>query len=529
VPVNLPLINQSLRIAVVMALLVGLLLPTAVVLVYEQQLTRDTAMEDLKRDLARASEVLALSLAEPIWQVSPDLAEPMVNAQLDDPRFVSVLVTESSAQQAFLELPKEKREVSDPALTLSDTRAVVRDGREIAKLTVVMSAEPLLERKREDMLRTLLRSGLTLTLSLVLIVILIQRRVLHPMDRLSRAADELAAGHLEKPLELGGEDEIARVGKAMERMRQALLKAFEELRGHANTLEDQVAQRTTELTQANNELTQALGNLKTAQRELVESEKLASLGRLVAGVAHELNTPLGNAMTVVSALEDRWAKLDQMLSDSTPMRRSLLEDLVKDTRRGQDILQRNVQKAADLVRDFKQVAIDQTTDSRREFDLAQVVEDVIVMVEPSFKHTPFQIVTDLESGIAMSSYPGALGQVLTNLLMNALVHGFEGRDAGQVRVRCQRVEGGNQVELIVSDNGRGMDASVARRIFDPFFTTKLGKGGSGLGMHIVHNIVTNVLGGSIEVISNLGQGATMLMRMPLVAPERSGDTDNAIL
>jgi signal transduction histidine kinase len=128
----------------------------------------------------------------------------------------------------------------------------------------------------------------------------------------------------------------------------------------------------------------------------------------------------------------------------------------------------------------------------------------------------------------MSSYPGALGQVLTNLLMNALVHGFEGRDAGQVRVRCQRVDG-NQVELVVSDDGRGMDASVARRIFDPFFTTKLGKGGSGLGMHIVHNIVTNVLGGSIEVISNLGHGATMLMRMPLVAPERSGDTDNAIL
>jgi signal transduction histidine kinase len=348
------------------------------------------------------------------------------------------------------------------------------------------------------------------------------------MDRLSRAADELAAGHLEKPLELGGEDEIARVGKAMERMRQALLKAFEELRGHANTLEDQVAQRTTELTQANNELTQALGNLKTAQRELVESEKLASLGRLVAGVAHELNTPLGNAMTVVSALEDRWAKLDQMLSDNTPMRRSLLEDLVKDTRRGQDILQRNVQKAADLVRDFKQVAIDQTTDSRREFDLAQVVEDVIVMVEPSFKHTPFQIITDLETGIAMSSYPGALGQVLTNLLMNALVHGFEGRDAGQVRVRCQRIDG-SQVELVVSDNGRGMDASVARRIFDPFFTTKLGKGGSGLGMHIVHNIVTNVLGGTIEVISSVGQGATMLIRMPLVAPERSGDTDNAIL
>ena len=354
----------------------------------------------------------------------------------------------------------------------------------------------------------------------MLILGVLQRRVLHPMDKLSRAAEELAAGRLDQPLELGGEDEIARVGIAMERMRQALLRAFEDLRGHASTLEDQVAQRTAELTSANGELTLALANLKTAQRELVESEKLASLGRLVAGVAHELNTPLGNAMTVVSALGDRWAKLDQMLTDNTPMRRSQLEELVKDTRRGQDILQRNVQKAADLVRDFKQVAIDQTTDSRRDFDLSQVIEDVLVMVEPSFKHTPFRIVTDLTQDLEMSSYPGALGQVLTNLLMNALVHGFEGRDAGVVRVAC-RPAGTDQVELVVEDDGRGMDASIVRKIFDPFFTTKLGKGGSGLGMHIVHNIVTNVLGGQIEVQSTPDKGSRMTMLMPRSAPLRS--------
>ena len=511
------LFQSSLRNAVILALGVGLLVPTSLVLMYDWQASRHTAMEDLRRDLGRTVEVLALSLSEPIWQVSAELAQPMIDAQTSDPRFVRVLVIEPNNAQPFIQM---QRPDPDPDLTLTLTRPVTRDGREIAQLTVAMSAAPLLEAKQNEAWRALARSVGILTLSLVLILGVMQRRVLHPMDKLSRAAEELAAGRLDQPLELGGEDEIARVGIAMERMRQALLRAFEDLRGHASTLEDQVAQRTAELTSANNELTMALANLKTAQRELVESEKLASLGRLVAGVAHELNTPLGNAMTVVSALGDRWAKLDQMLADNTPMRRSQLEELVKDTRRGQDILQRNVQKAADLVRDFKQVAIDQTTDSRRDFELSQVIEDVLVMVEPSFKHTPFKIVTDLSRDLEMSSYPGALGQVLTNLLMNALVHGFEGRDEGLVRVSC-RPHGQDQVELVVEDDGRGMDASIVRKIFDPFFTTKLGKGGSGLGMHIVHNIVTNVLGGQIEVQSTPGQGSRMTMLMPRSAPLRS--------
>ncbi len=505
--------RASLRYAVVLALLIGLLVPTVVALMWDAQSTRSTAKEDLRKDLDRITQVLALSLAEPVWQVSPDLAEPMIKAQGDDPRFISVVVREPSASVAFQEQKWPER-AGEADLTLSKTLPVKRDGRQIAELTIEMSAAPLVAAKQADMVRTIWRSVLTLTSSSILILWVMRRRVLQPMTQLTQAAEELAAGKLETPLTLGGHDEIARVGVAMERMRQSLRAAF-------NTLEDKVKQRTTELTASNGELTQALAHLKTAQQELVESEKLASLGRLVAGVAHELNTPLGNSLTVVSSLEDRYKALDEMLQSNAPMRRSLLEDLVRDTRRGQDILQRNVQKAADLVRDFKQVAIDQTTDLRRDFELARVVEDVLIMVEPSFKHTPFIIKTELVPGLAMNSYPGSLGQVLTNLLINALVHGFEGKTQGLVTITCAKLSA-DEVELSISDDGRGMDESVRRRIFDPFFTTKLGTGGSGLGMHIVHNIVTNVLGGQIEVFSSPGQGARMMIRLPTVAPERGG-------
>lgn len=512
--------RNSLTFAVVLALLLGLLLPTTAVLLYDVQKTRATAMDDLKRDLARAAEVMALSLAEPVWQVSPELADPMVKAQMDDPRFVAVQVVEPAASAPFLS-QQRPGEQADAELVLTETRPVLRDGREIAQLTVRMSAAPLLQAKQAEMWRTVWRSGLTLTLSLVLMLWVLQRYVLRPMTELTGSAEALAAGRLEQPLHVsGGADEIARVGVAMERMRQALLSAFEALRQHNLNLEATVAQRTAELTASNAELSDALETLQKAQRELVESEKLASLGRLVAGVAHELNTPLGNALTVVSALDDRYKQLEAMLAGSVQLRRSTLEELARDTRRGQDILQRNVQKAADLVRDFKQVAIDQTADLRRSFDLGKVVEDVLVMVEPSFKHTPHVIDTELCHGLTMNSYPGALGQVLTNLLMNALLHGFDGVAQGHVTVRCERL-GESEAELSVSDNGRGMDESVRRRIFDPFFTTKLGTGGSGLGMHIVHSIVTNVLGGQIEVRSTPGQGTQMVMRLPLVAPQRA--------
>jgi signal transduction histidine kinase len=515
--------RDSLTFAVVLALLLGLLLPTTAVLVYDSQKTRATAMDDLKRDLTRATEVMALSLAEPVWQVSPDLADPMVKAQMDDPRFVSVQVVEPASSAPFLS-QRRVGESDDDDLMLSETRAIQRDGREIARLTVSMSAAPLLQAKQAEVWRTVWRSGLTLTLSLVLMLWVLQRYVLRPMTALTGAAEALAAGRLEQPLRVGGADEIARVGVAMERMRQALLSAFAALRQHNLDLEETVAQRTAELTASNGELSEALATLQKAQRELVESEKLASLGRLVAGVAHELNTPLGNALTVVSALDDRYRQLEGMLSGGVQLRRSTLEELARDTRRGQDILQRNVQKAADLVRDFKQVAIDQTADLRRDFDLAKVVEDVMVMVEPSFKHTPHLIQTDLCHGLIMNSYPGALGQVLTNLLMNALLHGFDGVAQGRVKVHCARLHGddADKVELSVIDDGRGMDEPVRRRIFDPFFTTKLGTGGSGLGMHIVHSIVTNVLGGQIEVRSTPGQGTQMLMTLPLLAPQRAG-------
>jgi two-component system, NtrC family, sensor kinase len=311
---------------------------------------------------------------------------------------------------------------------------------------------------------------------------------------------------------------------ALERMRVALLRAFDELQAkndeltaHATLLEQHVAERTEALLRANAELLGALEALKSTQSGLIEAEKLASLGRLVAGVAHELNTPLGNALTVVTTLEDLLAGLEGRVAGNT-LRRSDLQAHVEAAREGQDILLRNVTRAADLVRGFKQLAIDQTTDMRRSFSLVEVVNEILITVRPSFNRTRFRIETNLLDAV-MDSYPGPLGQVLTNLVLNALAHAFIGREEGCVTIDTFLPEDG-RVCLVCRDDGVGMAPEVLQRIFEPFYTTRFGQGGSGLGLHIARNIVVGLLGGAIDVRSAPGQGAEFRMVIPLVAPAR---------
>lgn len=522
--------TSSLRVAVILTLVAGLLAPGLALLLVEQQTTRQRVLAELQEELDRSATVMALSMVEPLWQVSPELALPLISAQFEDRRFVRVLVSDTSTAIPMVDYPDAElvNTSLDPTLTLETERDIQREGRVIGKLHLWMSAERPMAAAQHALWLQAGRTAMLAAFSMALILLVLRRRVLAPMERLSQDATALGTGHLSRPLTTAGTDEIGKVSRAMELMRQALLEAFDRLRLHASTLEDTVNQRTAELTDANSDLKSALVQLQAAQRELVESEKLASLGRLVAGVAHELNTPLGNAMTVVTSLDDRWGELSDMMA-SGQVRRSALDALVNDTRRGLDILHRNVGRATELVRDFKQVAVDQTSDARREFDLAQVVNDVLVMVEPRYKNTPYQIVTDLAPDLKMNSYPGSLGQVLTNLLINALVHAFDARPKGTVFISSRPLHSApHWVELTVSDDGCGMDESVRKRIFDPFFTTKLGRGGTGLGLHIVHNIVTQILGGQIDVSSHPDQGATMTLRLPRVAPERKEDDSGAV-
>jgi len=271
------------------------------------------------------------------------------------------------------------------------------------------------------------------------------------------------------------------------------------------------------LRRANNELKQAYQSLARAQEDLVHHEKLAALGSLVAGIAHELNTPIGNSLMVASTFEAQTGEIREHFTKGENMRRSELVGYLDNACTTTEILMRNLQRAADLVTNFKQVAVDQTSTQRRTFLLAEVVSGNILTLLPSIRRTPFEVVQSVPDELMMDSYPGPLGQVIANLVNNAIMHAFDGRSEGKVELVAE-YEKPDWVALHVRDNGNGISASNQERIFDPFFTTKMGVGGSGLGLHIVHSIVSDVLGGRITVRSTEGSGTCFTLSLPLEAP-----------
>ena len=296
----------------------------------------------------------------------------------------------------------------------------------------------------------------------------------------------------------------------------AILAQLLWLRSLNLNLEQRVAERTAELARRNEELARALDELRQTRDELVESAKLAALGSMVAGIAHELNTPIGNGLTVASTLAETSQAMRQSMEAG--IKRSALQAFLDDAVTAGDILQRNLERAATLIASFKQVAVDQTSSQRRRFRLRDTLAEVLLALSPSLKSSGCVVrLQEIYGDIQMDSYPGPLGQVLANLVNNSLIHGYADQAPGEVRITVSR-QGEGQVSIDVADDGAGIAAEHQSRIFEPFFTTRLGKGGSGLGLSIVRNIVTATLGGRIEVISALGEGTTVRMTLPLKAP-----------
>jgi len=288
---------------------------------------------------------------------------------------------------------------------------------------------------------------------------------------------------------------------------------------HLENLEETVAERTRALSNTNTELSEALGVLQKAQKDLLESEKLASLGRLVAGIAHELNTPIGNSVTVSTSLTDKVRRFKSSLSGGT-IKKSTLNDFTEDVDQGTRLLASSLRQAAELIHDFKQVAVDQTSSQRRSFNLKTVTEEILATLNPHLKKTSHKVLIEIPDDLLLDSFPGPFGQVIANLIQNALTHAFEGRENGSIRLSAKVQDDGGHILLQFCDDGCGMSETVVRQIFEPFFTTKLGQGGSGLGMNIVYNIVTGILGGKIRLQSTPGAGSCFFIELPLRAPDQ---------
>jgi PAS domain S-box-containing protein len=290
-------------------------------------------------------------------------------------------------------------------------------------------------------------------------------------------------------------------------------------------LEQRVEERTADLARSNAQLQQAVDSLALAQDELVRSEKLASLGSMVAGVAHELNTPIGNALTVSTTMKESRDSLALEMKQGA-LRKSSLAQYLSSSETGFELLVRNLQRAARLISNFKEVAVDQTSDRRRHFRLIDVVEECVHTFRAGIGVRSPEFLIDVPEAIEFDAYPGALGQIFLNLFENARVHAFADSASGKIRVGAKALPDG-RVHISVSDNGGGIAPEALSKIFDPFYTTRLGHGGSGLGLAIVYRLVTRKLGGKVRVSSEPGQGAIFIFELPETAPEFRPEGDAA--
>jgi PAS domain S-box-containing protein len=260
----------------------------------------------------------------------------------------------------------------------------------------------------------------------------------------------------------------------------------------------------------------ALRNLRETQNSLIEAEKLAALGRLVAGVAHEVNNPVGISLTVASTLERKTALFTSEVARGN-LKRSSLNDFLEASRDASSQLVANLNRAAELIQSFKQVAADRNYSDQRAFDLADLTEQVVMSLRPGLRKHNLTLNVECQPNLTMNSYPGPYGQVLTNLFLNSVAHAFPNGRSGTVDIKV-RESGKDNVEILFSDNGIGMSLDVRRRAFDPFFTTRRDQGGTGLGLHIVYSIVTNRLGGRLDLDSQPGGGTQIQIILPRVAP-----------
>ncbi len=503
-------ITLRARIAAAIFLVVGALIGVAFwqVLNTLQTLLQEqvVAQEQLLLDVLRDDAALALQ------NQAVDGLRHQLAALQRDKHFLRAVLADSAGRVVLdSEQTQPGRRLSElrPAPGAHWRRLALGSAAQRSGTLVLEFSRAQLDEAQEDAFSLGIAIAATGMILITLVGLAIGWLLTRRIDRLRAAAEQMADGNLAVRTGLRGGDEVAALSRAFDLMAQRVAASQYELLRLNRALEHRVQQRTIDLSKS-------LEEMQRMQDQMVQSEKLAALGSLVAGVSHEINTPLGISVTAATLVEELLKSLEERLR-SGGLTRQFLQDFMARSTEANAMALANLQRAAELIRNFKMVAVDQASAKRRQFMLRETVQEIVSTLKPMLKNRRIEVLLDIPDGIAMDSYPGPLGQVITNLFSNALLHAFEGRAEGAIAIKARAYADGT-VAVHFSDDGVGIEPEHLNRIFDPFFTTKSGEGGSGLGLSIAYNIVTGVLGGRISAESRLGEGSTFTLTMPLVAP-----------
>jgi two-component system NtrC family sensor kinase len=464
---------------------------------------------------------LQISLPSALWDLDKAKVDSIVEAEMLPPEVVAIRVYDSSVG-----LFAGKMRTDDGSLVVAGQQGaetgkpvqanlVFREGSAagatalpmvVGKVVVHFSRDQIDAALASELVRKVVEA-LLLDLILVLALALSLRVVFDPLKQLRDGLMDLATRSTDEVVELPEErrDELGEVIRGFNQIQRRLKSTIFRIR-EAEDAARRSAQQTAE----------ALQDLRATQESLLQAERLASLGGLVAGVAHEINTPVGIALTSASVLKEATDQIRTAVH-STGLKRSAVLRYLDIAAESAALIMNNAYRAAHLIHSFKQIAVDQTSEVRRPFALEEYVEEIVSSLQPKLKKTPLRLTLDCPADIVLDSYPGAFAQVITNLTLNCVEHAFNPDTPGHIRIGA-RLDG-ETVELHVTDDGKGIAPEVLERIFDPFFTTRRGQGGTGLGLNIVYNLIAKQFAGTIAVSSVIGHGTHFTLRIPRVTPQ----------
>jgi two-component system, NtrC family, sensor kinase len=472
---------------------------------------------------------LQISLPSALWDLDKSKVDSIVEAEMLPPEVVAIRVYDTSVGLFAGKMKnKDNRLVAatqsmEPGGTPEEANLVFQDGGSasasikpvtVGKVVINFSRAKIDAALATELTRKVIEV-LLLDIILVLALALSLRVVFEPLKALRDGLFDLATrgtGEVEE-LPENRKDELGDVIRGFNQIQRRLKSTIFRIR----EAED-AARRSAQ------ETTQALQDLRQTQESLLQSERLASLGSLVAGVAHEINTPVGIALTSASVLKAATDEIQEAVA-TTGIKKSDIMRYLETAAESARLIMNNAYRAAHLIHSFKQIAVDQTSEARRPFALKDYIDEIVSSLQPKLKKTPIRLSMNVPPDIVLDSYPGAFAQVITNLTLNCVEHAFEVDTAGEIQISA-RLDG-DIVELHVNDDGKGISPDVLDRIFDPFFTTRRGQGGTGLGLNIVYNLIAKQFGGTIAVASTLGQGTHFTLRIPRVTPETAHDAAHA--
>ena len=456
------------------------------------------------------------SMATSLWDFNRPLMEQQIKGIVDLPDIAYVkVITDLGDEHDF-------GDSSVVAQRIFEEYKINYGDNEIGVLQVYANYEDIYQRLKQKAGFILTSEFIQTFIVALCISFIVHWLITRHLYQITDYAQKLASDNLDQVLELenrpAAKDELDILVDAINEMREKIKTDIIKLEEAENALlklngelEVKVFDRTAKLEDSNKQLQQSIEDLTLAKDQLVQSEKMASLGQLVAGVAHEVNTPLGICVTSITAQKEKVDAL-KLAVENQELTKSQLTDTLALLSEYQQIIERSLNKSVELIRGFKSVAVEQHTDPELSINLAQHVNDVVNTVKTMFKRKNYNIVIDVDKEFKFVTFPSAWNQILTNFLMNSHIHGFEGRDEGDISISF--TEDAGYLTMTYKDNGHGISNDVKQRIFDPFVTTKRGQGGSGLGLNIVFNLVNSKLGGTIQC-PEMEQGCCFVVRVPV--------------